>query len=150
MSLGTHGTIDDGAKHKRMNEAFNHAVTLRKRANVRPSPPSSRNQGSHRCRPRPVPCPSHSGVRSKLGTSCKWSHGQLPHMQQSCCLIVLVSLWTPINVYGRLYCLSQSLFATDIIYHYLALAPVPYLSHAFSVSSSSGHRSNKLSLANDN
>ena len=54
--------------------------------------------------------------------------------------VLLVSLWTPINVYGRLYRLSQSLFATDIIYRYLALAPVPYLSHAFSVSSSSGHR----------
>ena len=47
--------------------------------------------------------------------------------------VLLVSLWTPINVYGRLYRLSQSLFATDIIYRYLALAPVPYLSHAFSV-----------------
>ena len=33
LSLGTYGTIDDGAKHKRMNEALkssNHAVTLRK------------------------------------------------------------------------------------------------------------------------
>ena len=45
----------------------------------------------------------------------------------------VVSLWTPINAYGRLYRLSQSLFATDIIYRHLALAPVPYLSHAFSV-----------------
>ena len=123
-----------------MNEGLkssSHAVTLRKRASVLPSPPSlsSPNQEQQSLS-------SSSGALSfsfrgevEVGNKLQVVTRSIAARAAVVLLdrVLLVSLWTPINAYGRLYRLSQSLFATDIIYRYLALAPVPYLLHAFSV-----------------
>ena len=130
LSLGTHGTIDDGAKHKRMGEKLSsHALQAYGRRRL----PSSPNQGQ-RSLSSSSGALTFNTLRGEVevgGTSCKWSRGQLPHVLLPTLSCLLVSLWTPINVYGRLYRLSQSLFATDIIYRYLALAPSPLLVACF-------------------
>ena len=84
LSLGINGTIDDGAKHKRMSELrFEASHYEGKRTAV-----AAFTQSGAAVVVVVVRClvllgglqSIHSGARSMLGTSCKWSRGQLAHV----------------------------------------------------------------------